>query len=69
VTGACVVAAPTAAGTDPDTHVSWSCGPGGCSYELPRAVDPACTGASCRESCPAPDYRLAKMGDALVCVE
>jgi hypothetical protein len=49
--------------------VTWSCGPGGCSYDLPRAVDPACTGARCRESCPAPDYRLAKMGDTLVCVE
>jgi hypothetical protein len=69
LTGACVVAAPTAAGADPDTHVAWSCGPGGCSYDLPRAVDPACTGARCRESCPAPDYRLAKMGATLVCVE
>jgi hypothetical protein len=67
--GACALGAPTAAGKDPSTGVAWRCGPGGCSYELPRAVDPACTGASCRASCPAPDFRLAKMGNTLVCVE
>jgi hypothetical protein len=69
LTGACVLAAPTATGKDADSGASWSCGPGGCSYEVPRVSDPACTGARCRVSCPAPDFILAKMGDALVCVE
>jgi hypothetical protein len=69
LTGACVLAAPVASGRDPETGISWSCGPGGCSYELPRASDPICTGASCRASCPAPDIVLAKMGTELVCVE
>jgi len=69
LTGACVLAAPTASGRDPATGISWSCGPGGCSYEVPRASDPACTGASCRASCPAPDLVLARMGSELVCVE
>jgi hypothetical protein len=67
--GACVLAAPASTGKDPGTGVSWRCGPGGCSYELPRAVDPACTGATCRAACPAPDFRLARMGEALVCIE
>jgi len=69
LTGACVLAAPSANGRDPETGISWSCGPGGCSYELPRASDPACTGATCRASCPAPDSILARMGAELVCVE
>jgi hypothetical protein len=69
LTGACVLAAPTAAGRDPGTGIAWQCGPGGCSYEVPRAADPACTGASCRAACPAPDFYLAKMGTTLVCVE
>ena len=69
LTGACVLAAPTANGRDAASGVTWSCGPGGCSYEVPRPSDPACTGARCRASCPAPDFILARMGDALVCVE
>jgi hypothetical protein len=69
LTDACVVAAPTTSGKDPSTGIAWSCGPGGCSYELPRAADPLCTGTSCRAACPAPDFRLARMGQALVCVE
>jgi hypothetical protein len=69
LTGACVLAAPSVSGRDPDTDIAWTCGAGGCSYELPRASDPSCTGGSCRASCPAPDFHLAKMGKALVCVE
>lgn len=69
LTGVCVLAAPVASGRDAETGISWTCGPGGCSYELPRTSDPACTGASCRASCPAPDHFLAKMGDELVCIE
>jgi hypothetical protein len=69
LTGACVLAAPVVRGTDPDTNVSWSCGPGGCVYALPRASDPACTGNTCEASCPAPDFHLAKMGAKMVCVE
>jgi hypothetical protein len=69
LTGACVLAAPSAVGRDPETGVTWRCGPGGCSYELPRASDPTCTGAMCKASCPAPDFHVARMGGTLVCVE
>jgi hypothetical protein len=69
LTGACQLAAPTARGRDPDTGVSWSCGPGGCSYAMPRGSDSACTGSICQASCPAPDFILAKMGSELVCIE
>ncbi len=69
LTGVCVLAAPPARGTDPKTGISWSCGPGGCSYDVPHASDPECTGAVCRASCPAPDFHIARMKDRLVCVE
>lgn len=69
LTGACVLAAPAVQGSDPGTGIAWTCGPGGCTYELPRASDPTCTGARCRASCPAPDFHLARMGTSLVCVE
>jgi len=69
LTGACVLAAPVAHGRDPETDITWSCGPGGCAYDLPRSSDPACTGNRCRASCPAPDLALAKMGSSLVCIE
>ncbi len=69
LSGSCVLAAPSAKGTDPSTGISWTCGPGGCAYSLPRASDPECTGSTCAASCPAPDFHVAKMGDTLVCVE
>jgi hypothetical protein len=67
--GTCVLAAPIQSGKDAETSVTWSCGPGGCSYELPKSVDPGCTGSVCRASCPAPDFHLARMGAGMVCVE
>jgi hypothetical protein len=69
LTGSCVLSAPASKGTDPDTGVIWSCGPGGCSYVLPRAIDASCTGNTCATSCPAPDFHLARMGKVLVCIE
>ncbi len=69
LTGECVLAAPVARGEDPDTGVSWACGPGGCSYTLPKRVDPSCTGAVCQTSCPAPDFHVARMGSTIVCIE
>jgi hypothetical protein len=69
LTGSCVLAAPAIAGADSHSGIAWKCGPGGCSYVLPRASDPTCTGSSCRASCPAPDFRVARMGNSLVCVE
>ncbi len=69
LTGACLLAAPTTTGSDPSTGIAWVCGPGGCSYELARNNDPECTGATCRASCPAPDFHLARMQTTLVCVE
>ena len=32
-------------------------------------LDPVCTGATCALSCPAPDFRLARRGDQLTCIE
>jgi len=69
LTGTCVIAAPSTSGTDPKTGIAWKCGPGGCSYDLPRGVDPSCTGNTCKASCPAPDYRIATQGNQLTCVE
>jgi hypothetical protein len=69
LSGSCVLAAPTSSGMDPMTGVHWDCGPGGCSYELPRASDPTCTGNTCKASCPAPDFRVATQGKTLTCVD
>ncbi len=69
LTGSCVLAAPTSTGVDPATGIRYACGPGGCAYTLPRTVDAACTGNSCMASCPAPDYRVAKAGGEVTCVE
>ncbi|AKU94113.1 peptidase C1A papain [Labilithrix luteola] len=69
LTGVCVIAAPTTKGSDPKTGIAWSCGPGGCSYDLPRRSDPDCKGNLCKASCPAPIFRIAASGDALTCVE
>jgi C1A family cysteine protease len=69
LTGACVLAAPVAHGSDPATGIGWTCGPGGCAYEIPRKSDPTCSGASCMVSCPAPDFHAARMGAEIVCVE
>jgi hypothetical protein len=69
LTGTCVIAPPSTTGTDPKSGIAWTCGAGGCTYDLPRGVDPACTGSMCKASCPAPDYRIAKEGDHLTCVE
>lgn len=68
LTGVCVVAAPRARGTDESSGISWQCGPGGCTYELPRKVAPDCPGRSCKTSCPAPVFRVARAGDDLTCV-
>jgi hypothetical protein len=69
LSGTCVLAAPTLKGSDPATGIGWTCGPGGCAYSLPRKSDPTCSGSVCSASCPAPDFHIARMGDALVCVE
>jgi hypothetical protein len=69
LTGACVLSAPTLGNKDPQTGIAWTCGPGGCSYVLPKSADPACTGSVCQASCPAPDFILARMGSELVCIE
>jgi C1A family cysteine protease len=69
LTGECVLAAPERAGRDAETGIAWTCGPGGCSYTIPKASDPGCHGESCAMSCPAPDFHVAKIGKTLVCVE
>jgi hypothetical protein len=67
--GACERAAPVAKGTDSDNGVVFQCGPGGCTYQVPRALDATCTGDVCKASCPAPDFRLAKDKNGLTCVQ
>jgi hypothetical protein len=69
LTGACVRAAPVSKGTDGENGVMFQCGPGGCTYQVPRALDIACTGELCKASCPAPDFRLAKDKNGLTCVQ
>jgi hypothetical protein len=69
LTGTCVIAAPSTTGTDSKTGIAWKCGPGGCSYDLPKGADPSCTGNTCKASCPSPDYRVATEGNHLTCVE
>jgi hypothetical protein len=69
LTGVCVLAAPSATGSDPSTGIGWVCGPGGCTYTVPKSVDPACTGRTCMVSCPAPDFRVARGSQGLTCVE
>jgi hypothetical protein len=67
LTGECVLAAPTTRGAE-GSGLSWRCGASGCTYEVPRTIAADCSGNVCRTSCPAPSYRLAKLGDDLVCV-
>jgi hypothetical protein len=69
LSGSCVLAAPVAKGSDPKTNISWTCGPGGCAYHIPRASDPECSGSVCDAACPAPDFHVARMGSTLVCIE
>jgi hypothetical protein len=69
LTGTCEVAAPTTHGSDPKSGISWACGPGGCTYDLPRRSDPDCKGNTCKASCPAPIFRIASIGNDLTCVE
>ncbi|HEY8078230.1 MAG TPA: C1 family peptidase, partial [Labilithrix sp.] len=69
LTGQCVLAAPTANGADRD--VSWRCGPGGCTWTVPKKLDAQCTGTTCLVSCPAPEFRVARVrtSGTLTCVE
>ncbi len=69
LTGQCVLAAPSVNGSDND--VSWRCGPGGCTWTVPRRLDAACTGTTCLASCPAPEFRVARVRKTgtLTCVE
>jgi hypothetical protein len=68
LTGSCVIAAPTSSGLDRASRVAWSCGPGGCSYDVPGGAL-NCRDAVCGVSCPAPVFRLATMASGLACVE
>jgi hypothetical protein len=68
LTGACVRAAPTSTGTDPKSNIQWTCGSSGCTYLVPKGLNPECTGNACQISCPAPNYRVATEGSSLVCV-
>jgi hypothetical protein len=67
LTGQCVRAAPGVSGATND--ISWRCGSGGCAYTVAKKLDPACTGAICAVSCPAPEFRLAAVGGRLTCIE
>jgi hypothetical protein len=69
LTGACVIAAPTSFGTDASSGTAWRCGPSGCAYTVPRAIDKTCSGGACMISCPAPDFHLARAQGKLTCIE
>jgi hypothetical protein len=69
LTGACARAAPSAKGRETSHGIDFQCGAGGCTYVVPKSVDPACTGSLCKASCPAPDFRLARDAAGLTCIE
>jgi hypothetical protein len=66
--GLCVLAATKGDGRDASTGISFRCGPGGCSYSMPRGQG-GCPEATCSASCPAPSFRLARDKRGLTCVE
>lgn len=66
--GECVAAAPVDRSKDEKTGISWSCGIGGCAWELPKSVG-KCEREPCMLSCPAPAFRVAKDEHGLTCVE
>jgi hypothetical protein len=68
VAGECVLAAPTARGTEPRSGIAFSCGPSGCVYTIPGGTL-GCKSARCQKSCPAPDFRLGKGRGGLLCLE
>jgi hypothetical protein len=68
LTGECVLEAPKSTGTDEANKVKWACGPGGCTYAVPKEKF-GCKEGECGVSCPAPDFRLAETKKGLVCVE
>jgi hypothetical protein len=66
--GECMLAAPAGSGVDPQSRVKWECGPGGCSYSMPKGVL-NCAQDQCAVSCPAPDFRLATTPRGFGCVD
>jgi hypothetical protein len=66
--GECVLAAPTAKGTEPKSNISYTCTASGCVYAIPKGVE-GCEASGCEKSCPAPDYRLGKGKGGLLCLE
>lgn len=66
--GECVVAAPTAQGTDPATGIRYACAAGGCSFVLPYGVY-SCGLPWCAVSCPSPRFRLASGPAGMMCTE
>ncbi len=66
LTGECVMQAPKGSGNE--GGVAWDCGPGGCTYRVPSG-QLGCKEGECEVSCPAPDFRLATIGQGLACVE
>ncbi len=68
VAGYCVLAAPTAKGTEPKSGITFACAPSGCVYTLPKGAA-GCAEATCQKSCPAPDFRLASGKGGAICLE
>jgi hypothetical protein len=68
LTGSCVLAAPPSSGVDPSSQIRWTCGAGGCSYDVPQG-QLNCRAGACAVSCPAPSFRLATTLTGLACVE
>lgn len=68
LTGNCVLGAPTRAGVEPKTKITFKCGPGGCAYTIPQGVG-GCSSGTCQVSCPSPDFRLGKGRNGFTCME
>ncbi|MEO7035659.1 MAG: C1 family peptidase [Polyangiaceae bacterium] len=58
LTGLCVVAAPTVAGRDAQTGITYNCASGGCTYGIPLGQAGCVSLPYCAESCPAPNFHL-----------
>lgn len=68
LSGACVVAAPTTAGTDTASGIAYQCAPGGCVFRVPAG--PYCGASSgCSAACATPKYRLAYASPGFICTE
>jgi hypothetical protein len=66
LSGECVASPRTQHGTDPRTNTAFGCGPGGCSFNVPRGVG-GCDQDWCSWSCASPRHKLTFTGGRAGC--